>query len=325
MEGFAVQKYSSEFALQWNDFVTKAKNSTFLFHRDFIEYHQDRFEDYSLMLHNKEKLVAVLPANHEGKNIISHGGLSYGALIVSENIKFPFLTGIFQALLNYLHDNGIYSLKIKQIPEIYCSPSNGDIEYLYFLLDAQLYRREALSVIDLKNSLNVSANRLEGVKRGKKHELKIKEEKNFEAFWNEILIPNLLAKHGVCPVHSLEEITYLNQKFPNNIRQFNVYHKERIVAGTTIFESRFVAHSQYISGNDQSNELGSLDFLHEYLIKKIFKSKRYFDFGNSNESEGRKVNKGLQFWKEGFGARTVPHNFYAIATKNYELLEEVFI
>jgi hypothetical protein len=43
----------------WNEFVAHAKNATFLFHRDFMEYHSDRFEDYSLLIFDgKDNKVA---------------------------------------------------------------------------------------------------------------------------------------------------------------------------------------------------------------------------------------------------------------------------
>jgi hypothetical protein len=164
---------------------------------------------------------------------------------------------------------------------------------------------------------------MEGVKRGKKHQLIIKEETSFEVFWNEILSVNLEQKHGVSPVHSLKEIEKLKQLFPEHIRQFNVYHNDKLVAGTTIFESQNVAHCQYISGDENKNALGSLDFLHHYLITKVFKDKKYFDFGSSNEDNGMKINEGLQYWKEGFGARTIIHEFYSIKTENANLLMDI--
>ena len=141
----------------------------------------------------------------------------------------------------------------------------------------------------------------------------------------EILIPNLKQKHQAKPVHTIDEISFLKSKFPNNIRQFNVYKEDKIVAGTTIFESENVAHSQYISGNSNKNELGSLDFLHNYLISNVFKEKDFFDFGISNENQGKNINQGLLSWKEGFGSRTIVQNFYEIETKNYSLLENVLL
>jgi hypothetical protein len=194
-----------------------------------------------------------------------------------------------------------------------------------FLTEATLTRRDALSVLPLKHRPKISRDRIEGHKRGIKNGLTVKEVEDFEAFWTEILEANLQDKHQAKPVHSLKEITILKQKFPKHIRQFNVYENDKIVAGTTIFETENVAHSQYISGNSDKNTLGSLDFLHVHLIDTIFKDKAYFDFGISNENNGKQVNEGLQYWKEGFGARTMTQDFYSVKTKNYKLLETVMI
>src|SRR5690606_11014090 len=172
---------------------------------------------------------------------------------------------------------------------------------------------------------SLASNRKEGVKRGEKNNLIVKEVNTFDEFWNQILIPNLQEKHQANPVHSLEEITYLHKKFPKNIRQFNVYYDTKIVAGTTIFETKHVAHSQYISGNAAKNNLGSLDFLHFYLLNTVFKEENYFDFGTSNEYQGERINQGLSFWTETCGAHTVTQDFYTINTENYHKLNDVLV
>jgi lipid II:glycine glycyltransferase (peptidoglycan interpeptide bridge formation enzyme) len=121
----------------------------------------------------------------------------------------------------------------------------------------------------------------------------------------------------------LAEITKLKALFPKNIRQFNVYQNGIIVAGTTIFETSTVAHCQYISGKDDKNELGGIDLLFYQLISETFKNKRFFDFGISNENQGRKLNDGLSYWKESFGASTIVHDFYEVETINFAKLEIV--
>jgi hypothetical protein len=155
--------------------------------------------------------------------------------------------------------------------------------------------------------------------------LVIKEEKDFKQFWNTILIPNLSEKHQAKPIHSLEEITKLRTMFPDNIKQFNVYHNNIIVAGATIFETAGVAHCQYISKFEKKQDLNSLDFLFDFLIHKQFSKKRFFDFGSSNEEEGQKLNGGLTYWKESFGASTIVHDFYEVQTANYYKLDNVVI
>ncbi|WP_240788884.1 GNAT family N-acetyltransferase [Psychroserpens sp. NJDZ02] len=290
-----------------------------------MEYHKDRFNDFSLLVFKGEKLVAILPANKVGDNVYSHQGLTYGGLVFKENVKFNTVLLIFRALLKFLSKSDVKELQLKMLPSIYNTLPNDEQTYIMFLLEAKLNRRDALSVVDYRHPLKFSKNRLEGVKKGEKHGLVVEEEHCFESFWSTVLEPNLSVKHNAKPVHSLAEIKVLKTNFGKQIRQFNVYQNDQIIAGTTIFESKYVAHAQYISSNNKKNELGSLDFLHHHLITSVFNNKRFFDFGISNVNNGRQVNQGLQYWKEGFGARTVIQDFYTVATNSYKILDTVLI
>ena len=322
---YLVRTYTATDYTIWNSFVNDSKNGTFLFERDFMEYHQDRFQDFSLLVFKNEKLQAILPANKVNDEIYSHQGLTYGGLVYLDKLKLISIIEIFKAILQFLNDNKFDKLIIKLIPTIYQTQPAQDLEYILFLLQAKLLKRESLSVIDLREKFVLSKDRKEGVKRGLKNGLEIKEVQEFEAFWEQILMPNLKEKYQISPVHSLGEITLLKNNFLINIRQFNVYLNDKIVAGTTIFESKNVAHSQYIASNESKNDLGSLDFLHHYLLTHVFKNKKYFDFGISNENQGQHLNQGLSYWKATFGAGTVVQDCYEVETKKYNQLENVLI
>lgn len=325
MHQYKVIPYQPIFKEEWNHFTSISNQDTFLFHRDFMDYHSDRFQDYSLMIFKKDKLVALLPANRIGNEVYSHHGLSYGGLIYEKNLKSEEIIETFKAILKFLNENDIARFILKEIPNIYLhNTTNNPLTYLCFKTQAKLVRTDMHSVVDLQFK-SYSNSRKEGLKRGQKHNLIVKETDSFDDFWNTILIPNLKSKHGVEPVHSLEEIGLLKSRFPKNIRQFNVFYNDELVGGTTIFETENVAHCQYISGNSDKNELGSLDFLHIHLLDNVYMDKKYFSFGTSNIESGQKINKGLQFWKEGFGARSITQAFYNIETENYKLLEDVFI
>ncbi|MES2574139.1 MAG: GNAT family N-acetyltransferase [Bacteroidota bacterium] len=325
MKKISVKRYEPKDYDSWNAFIGQAKNATFLFDRDFMEYHSDRFQDYSLIILDGEKWVAVLPANIVDNEVFSHNGLTYGGLIYDEKLKLASVIEIFKNVLSFLNVNKIQKMQLKLIPSIYHQKSAEELNYILFLLEAQLIRRDTLAVIDLSKPYSLSKIRKRGVKNGINNGLIVKEVDSFDDFWNEILIPNLAQKHQAKPVHSLEEITKLKHLFPEKIRQFNVYNNGVIVAGTTIFESTTVAHSQYISGKEDKNELGGLDFLFYQLISETFKTKRFFDFGISNENRGRKLNEGLSYWKESFGANTIVHDFYEVKTSNYNVLDTVLI
>lgn len=325
MKNYTVRHYSSaDFAI-WNAFISSAKNATFLFHRDFMEYHNDRFEDFSLLVFEEEILVSVLPANRVENVVYSHQGLTYGGLVFDAKIKLGEVINITKSVLKFLDDNNIATFQLKLIPSIYNDFFADEIEYAVFLAEAKTIRKDCLSVIDLTKPFQISKTRKESIRRGEKNKLVIKEELKFDLFWNEILIPNLYKRHNAKPVHSVAEITKLQQKFPDNIRHFNVYSDDKIVAGTTVFITDNVVHPQYVSANEQRSELGSLDFLYNYLITEIFADKYFFDFGISHEQNGKKINEGLLFWKESFGAKTVIQSFYEVKPSNYTLLENVML
>src|SRR5690606_21292227 len=142
----------------------------------------------------------------------------------------------------------------------------------------KLFRRDITSCVLNANALKIeSSNRLRGIKKGEKNNLQIKEEANFQPFWEEVLEPNLKQIHDQKPVHSLEEISLLKSRFQENIKQFNVYKEGQIVAGATVFETSTVAHAQYISANEIGRKTGGLDLLFHYLLEH-FSHKKYFDF-----------------------------------------------
>lgn len=292
-----------------------------------MEYHENSFDDFSLMIFDeKEKLVAVLPAHKLGKTLYSHQGLTYGGLVLSSKIILSEVVLIVKNILEFLHKNTISRVELKIIPSIYNTFPSDEMEYICFLLDAKLDRRDALAVLDITNQISVSRVRKRGIEKGKVNSLVVKEENDFTSFWNVLLIPNLKERYNAKPIHSLAEITYLKSKFPKQIKQYNVYQNDKIVGGVTVFETNNVIHPQYISGNKAfNNELGGLDFLYHHLISSVYKNEKYFDFGISNENQGRQVNESLHYWKESFGARTIVQNFYSIETDSFSKLDNVLI
>jgi len=321
MSNYRVEKYTKENRLAWDTFISGAKNATFLFARDFMEYHSDRFTDYSLLVYKDDLLYAVLPANIVGDKLYSHKGLTYGSLVLSKSAKLLYTFEAFKALLAFLDAKAISSLELRNIPTFYNTMPSDELSYFLFKANATLIKRDALMVIDTSTKIKFQKNRREGINKAKRNGLTIAVEHNFEGFWNEILIPNLQKKHGVAPVHSLEEIQLLAAKFPDHIKQVNVYKDNVIVAGTTLFLTKTTIHPQYVSGNSDKNAFGSLDLAYDYIINHFDSSKRYFDFNISSEENGAALNSGLIFWKESCGARTYVADNYLIDTACYKTLD----
>ena len=248
--------------------MANAKNATFLFHRDFMEYHSDRFEDFSLLIFDpKDSLIAVLPANRVEDVLYSHQGLTYGGLVVQERIDLIQLEIVFNCLRIYLKENDIKNATFKIIPSIYHRIKSFEFDLILHKNASIIENREMSLVIDFSQELKISKSKLRHFKKSNP-ELEIREEDDMKPFWNNVLIPRLQEKYNSTPVHSLEEINQLKAKFKTNIVQFSAYHNKKIVAGLTLFITENVVKSQYGATTKEGEKLRALDFL---FITKSFK------------------------------------------------------
>ncbi|RYZ84913.1 MAG: GNAT family N-acetyltransferase, partial [Proteobacteria bacterium] len=119
MTTYTVKRYQSADCATWNRFVASSKNGTFLFLREYMDYHADRFPDYSLLVFDGEKLLSILPAHLVGNKVNSHWGLTYGGFVLQSDVKLKQVVAALESVLRFLHDTGIESLSIKLIPSIY--------------------------------------------------------------------------------------------------------------------------------------------------------------------------------------------------------------
>ena len=144
-----VKRYHIEDNQKWDAFVDASKNGTFMLKRGYMDYHSDRFTDHSMMFYDSDKLVAVLPASQHDTELRSHGGLTYGGLITSTDIRVQQVLEIFMAIKDYMKEQGISSLLHKRVPEIYYRYPSDENLYALYRIGANLVRRDISSTIYL--------------------------------------------------------------------------------------------------------------------------------------------------------------------------------
>jgi hypothetical protein len=307
----SVVKYEEKYKDLWDQFIGKSKNGIFLFYRDYMEYHSDRFIDHSLLFINENKLISVLPANDENDTLISHGGLTYGGLVSDRKMRTPRMLEIFDALEEYMVKNGFKKIIYKAIPHIYHdTPAEEDL-YALFIHNSRLIRRDVSSTIFMQDRDCYNKGRNWTIKKSKTYGFEAKRSYDFHIFMA-IEAANLAEKYGLKPVHTTEEIELLSGRFPDNIKLFASYEDYVMHGGVIIYESKNVAHAQYIAATRHGEELGAVDIILDFLINEYYSNKRFFDFGISTENNGRYLNEGLIQNKESFGARATVYDFYEL-------------
>ncbi len=307
-----IERYKSSLYGDWDRFVKESRNGTFLHLRGYMDYHSDRFEDCSVIAKNKKgSILAVLPANRRESTLYSHQGLTYGGWLLSPDTNIVTMMEIWSAMNDFLNESGIDSMVYKPVPHIYHKyPCEEDL-YVMWRNGGKLEVVQSSTVIDLRKPYKFDMTARRKVRKTSQLGVEYHECVNWKAYWA-LLESCLSERHSTRPVHTLDEILLLRERFPENIKLYTAQMDHEMLAGVVMYLTDTTAHCQYIASTIQGRELNILPGLFDYLIETYRKDKLYFDFGTSNEDAGRYLNEGLSLQKNSFGGRTVVFSTYHI-------------
>ena len=177
-----ILRYNSSHKDDWNNFISTCNNSTFLFNRNFMDYHNHIFNDFSLIFYKKNKIISVIPGNINDSTFYSHQGLTYGGFLFSDSINTETTLHIFEEFENFLKDFGIKKIIYKCIPSIYHSKQIDYDHYCLFRYDYNLTRRDLSFSLNLDFPIKMSRDRRYRTNKSKRNELKIIEGEDFTEF-----------------------------------------------------------------------------------------------------------------------------------------------
>ncbi|MBR4921513.1 MAG: GNAT family N-acetyltransferase [Prevotella sp.] len=307
---FEIVRYTPDRKDEWNAFVASSKNGTFLFNRDYMDYHSDRFEDFSLMFYREGSLYGLMPANRKGDIFQSHAGLTYGGLVMDSQTTVAATVELFRELNDYLRDEGFHHVFYKCIPWMYHQmAAEEDLYAIVRTCDARLVNRDLGTVIIQRNAIRWERVRRRALKRAIEAGITVERSNDYAGFWN-VLCDNLAQTYNSKPVHTLAEIELLHSRFPDNIVLYVAKKDEEILAGIVIYVSSQVARAQYSSATPLGKQLGAIDIIYDRIIHRDYASLPYFEFGTSALGDTNVINESLVFQKEGFGGRGICFDRY---------------
>lgn len=300
----------------WERLCAEAPNASFLHRRAFLSYHGDRFIDRSLVLLDGERWLGVLPAAQHPATpevVESHPGITYGGIVHDGALRGERLIEAMQLAALHYATLGHRQFRYKPLPHIYHQAPMQDDLYALFRLGAERVRCELSACIDLAHPLPASERRRRALAKARRAGLRCESGPvHAGALWR-VLEDNLLRKHASRPVHSLAQIELLAARFPRQIGIHVVLSGEHVVAGVVSFVVGPVWHLQYIASSEAGQAVSALDALIVELLTQAREAGcRYFDFGTSNEDQGRVLNEGLYRFKCEFGAGGVACETYQI-------------
>ncbi len=302
----SIRRYGDSDQALWDAFNQKTKNRLFMFDRNYMDYHRDRFQDHSLLFYQEEELIAVFPACEREGKLFSHAGLTYGGFLTNTGMKQHTMNDCFEALIQYSREQGFESLTYKPIPHIYHTQPAEEDRYALYANGGRLVTVDASTYVNLSAPLKMPKGRKAQISRAKREGVTIEvltERKDYDAFIdleNEVLT----ARHDTHAVHTGAELKLLHDRFPENIHLFAAMKDGRLIAGTVVYEYDTVVHTQYMAADEEARQIGALDLAVATVMERYRDNKKWMDFGISTEHGRIYLNEGLIAQKEGFGGRT---------------------
>lgn len=320
---FDFQYYQPQDRHDWNAFVAAARNGVFLFDRDYLEYHADRFEDASIMVRERRRneLMAVLPANRctvAGESWLnSHGGLTFGGLVMHPKLAGAAVPVLLEQLLAWLSAQGISGLNYRPVPHIFHQLASEDDLYALHHLGGRLVGVQLSSTIDLQRPCPASGRRSKAARNAQRAGV-VTDASTLAAFWP-LLEQTLQRRHGVMPVHTLAEIQLLASRF-DCIQCVGACRPSDgdagLLAGALLYHYAGVTHTQYLAASAEGYRVSAMNAVIEHVIELARQRQdRWLSFGVSTSDGGRVLNEGLLEFKEVFGARSTILQTYEIRTR----------
>jgi hypothetical protein len=310
-----VTAYSAAHAAEWDELVDNAPMATFLHSRPYLNYHEDRFTDRSLLLQDdRGRLVGLFPAAVDpaaAERVVSHPGITYGGLLHVGGLGGAACIEALSAIRDHYARKGFRSLRYKAVPTVYHRRPSMDDLYALTQLGAQLVRCDLSSAIDLGDRGRPSERRRRGARKARERKVDVRVDAAALAELWTVVEENLATRHDVRPTHTVDEIQALIALFPEAIQVVVARLSGQVVGGLVLFCTSRVVHAQYIASTEEGRNAAALDAAIEHCIALAAAAgARFFDFGISTESGGRVLNAGLHAFKSEFGGGGVIHTFH---------------
>lgn len=301
---FAVRRYRASDEADWNAFLSKTRNRNFIFHRSYMDYHSDRFVDHSLIFTRRDRIFALLPANEAASRLLSHGGLSFGGLLVTTAARQTHVANMVGLIKQYGLSNRLTGMTYRPQPQCYHSvPAEDDIVAL-FGQGASVCKISASSLIKLPPSVPATSSRSLEIRRAREHGVLVTDDSDYEGFIH-LCEQSLAERYDTKPVHTAAELRLLSFRFPYNIALLAARHKGELLAGIVLYINATCVRAQYLASTDEGRRLGAVTMLKHAVVERASAAHSWFDLGTSTRPISGTLNEALAFSKESYGARSV--------------------
>lgn len=316
---------------QWDSFVERSVEGTFMHSRTFLSYHPpERFDDCSLIvIDDRDHWRAVFPAaaivSGNTRILQSHPGATYGGIMMPEDTVTVQIDSIISSIADAARSEGFDQIRMRTPERIFRRRNFDELDTACFRAGFRIEGRELSCALRLNSSTrNELLERWRPLGRrhlrsAEKSGVTVRITDDFTEFWR-ILERTLDARHSAHPAHTLAEIQRLRDLLPGRVLLVGGYLNERLISGTVLFLfNSTAAHTFYIAQDYDFAEYNSLPSVMlaaaEFCRDKGF---AWMNFGISSEpgTLGHELNHGLYGFKRSCGGEGVTRDLWSLSLTN---------
>jgi len=306
---FEIQVYSSEKSEIWDSLIVKSLNGTFQQSRAFLNYHNNKFHDQSILITRKNSSipVALMPAATQNSvTVSSHPGSAFGGLVALERLNLIETLEIFQLIFEFYRVRKFKEFRYRAVPRIFHQELwEEDLSALMILGASLNANRPYQYMIKGQSSLGKRRDRSSAVRAGC-----VTSDSGSIAEVHSIITQVLSKQHQTEPLHSIEDLEYLIDTFPGLVFLRTTALGEEIYATACLLRLNHVYHFQYLANTDKGRKVNAINNTIEYVWNSL-EDNEILSFGHSMTPGANEfLNVGLAKFKVDLGAKSVP---------NYEL------
>lgn len=317
--------YNASQRNEWNELVKASLNGTIFHDLDFLSYHKEKFSrnEHHLIWRKKGKGIVVLPLGifEEGGRKVARSpyGASYGGFVYSKALGVETAIEVLDSFIGHMKELGVQEVHITPSSLPYCKEATFSMEFAMLNRGFTCTVRDVTHVVKLegrvpdgdawriiedpkcRNKIRIGQSKFDIVKKGRMDEfypILIEDKKRLNA----------------SITHSMEELIWLNEKFPEAIYCDIATHRENGgKSGICYFRPNeqtlmtfYMAQMDITKGDNGVNAL-----VFEGIKTGLEDGVKYFDFGTSSIN-GAINNIGVSNFKESFSAGIMLREKYVI-------------
>ncbi|MFW5960068.1 MAG: hypothetical protein ACOCSE_02990, partial [Chitinivibrionales bacterium] len=233
MKKIKVTPYTPERYNEWQSFLKDSNNGTIFHDQDFLSYHPEgRFHFEHLMFYEGDSPIAILPGGfREDKTYRSPMGATFGGFVTPDDFNLKRGNETVKKFLEYIKERDSKGAVLTPPLTPFSSHPDEVIDYSLIYNGFTQYNPLYSSIIDthtVKDRGDLHRKIRYNIRYAEKCGLEVREEESLDASYG-ILVKNKL-KFNTAPTHSLEELRYLKQVFPERIVNFTGWYDSSPIA-----------------------------------------------------------------------------------------------